>query len=124
MKKTLAVIVFAAWVAGMAPPAEAEEQVHVCKLVDVTVFNDRVHARCSNAAAGGLQLYSPAIYFFAIPTSNEAAADRFLSVAMTALVSQKTFLVVYDFDATKTGFGVSSGCKAKDCRVPLRFSIQ
>lgn len=123
MRRDLRAIALVALIGGAMSPAavRAEARSHDCNLADVTVFKDRVHVRCSNPASDGA---ADKIHFFVVPASNPAAADRFLSTALTALVSGKTFAVRYDTDATKDGFGASASCRVADCRVPYQFTIR
>jgi hypothetical protein len=85
-----------------------------CKLKDVTVFNNRIHARCTTATTGG-------IYFFAVPTSDAAKANRLLTIGTTVLVSGRKFVAIFEPSDTT---GTSFGCQADDCRALLGFAIE
>lgn len=85
-----------------------------CKLRDVTVFNNRIHARCTTATSGG-------IYFFAVPTSDATKANRLLTIGTTTLVSGRKFVAIFEPSDTS---GVSFGCQADDCRALVGFAIE
>lgn len=104
-----------------AGPAFAVERDHTCIPVDVTVFGDRVHIRCTAAASNGA---SNVIFFFAISTADQVVADRFISLGMSALTAQRPLNMRYDTDATKRGFSNATGCLAASCRIPLWFGLQ
>jgi hypothetical protein len=98
---------------GSATRSSAQTTFYGCKSVEVRTFAERVHVRCSQAAAGG-------IVFFAVATANSAHAARFLSVLMMAHLAGKSITVEYDpKDTSGTGFG----CLANDCRRLLSVGV-
>lgn len=108
------VLVALAWAAGF--PAQAQD-VFSCKLRDVTVFNNRIHVRCTTAPAT-----MTALYFYALPTaSNTTQANRLLTLGSTALVANRKFIAHYGAGDTS---GVEFGCQANDCRRLQAFGIE
>lgn len=97
-----------------SPAAPAATTFYSCKPVDVSAYANRIHVRCSAAASGG-------IYFFAAATANTAHANRLLSVAMMAYLSNRKVVVEYDPSDTS---GAAFGCEANDCRRMLSAGIE
>ena len=78
-----------------------------CTSVEVSVYPERIHVRCSLPASGG-------IYFFALSTANSAHAARVLSVLETGHVTAKHLYITYD-PADLSGSAI--GCGNSDCRL-------
>jgi hypothetical protein len=87
----------------------------VCTPTKVAVFSSRLHAECSVAGKDG----TTTISFWAVPTSDAAFANRFLSVVSSAIVSGRQVEMVYNAgDTSGSGFG----CGSSDCR-RLQFFV-
>lgn len=98
----------------VALPAAAED--FVCEPTDVTVYQGRVHVRCLEPELDG----GSEIWFWAVSTANPDHANRFLTLATTALVSGRSLIFGYTAgDTSGTGFG----CQADDCRTPWKISL-
>ena len=80
-----------------------------CTPVETTAFANRVHVKCSQAFNDGGSF----IRFFAVSTSDQHQANRFLSQATTALVAGHRLILHYTPGDTS---GSSFGCGASDCR--------
>lgn len=87
-----------------------------CVPTDVTVYSNRIHVRCSQGITDG----ASTIYYFAVPTTDATFANRFMTLAMTALVSGRRFIV----DFTSGASGASYGCQFSDCRPVNFFGIE
>jgi hypothetical protein len=87
-----------------------------CTPTEVSVFENRIHVRCSEPALDGRNT----IWFWAVSTVDAQHANRFLSTATTALVSGRKLILGFDPGDTS---GVSFGCLAHDCRVPWKIGI-
>jgi hypothetical protein len=79
-----------------------------CTPNNVAAFSNRIHVRCNESYSG--------IRYFAYPTTNAAAAARFLSLLASAQVAGHTLQILYDPADTS---GTAYGCLASDCR-PLQ----
>jgi hypothetical protein len=94
----------------------AEEDAR-CTPVDVAVFSNRVHVRCS-AAVMMPDLPLDAIAFFAFPTSDAPAAERVLSTLLSAQVANRQLWIRFNLtehsDAAR-----NIGCQWHDCRLIL-----
>lgn len=91
---------------AIAEKAAAAETWTDCVPMGVATFSNRVHVRCSAAVGGG-------ILYFAMQTTDSAAAARFVSVASSALIAGRTLKIQYDpADLT----GGTFGCATGDCR--------
>jgi len=101
-------------VGAIASPALAAT--FTCTPVDVTAFVGRVHVKCSSPADDGGSM----IYFWAVSTGNQETANRFLTLAVSALVSGRQLVLAYTPGDTS---GVPFGCQAADCRVPISISL-
>ena len=96
-------------IAGLAAvhPARAEDKTFTCNPVDVADFpGKRIHVRCSPGDG--------AIAWFALGVSNEAEANRVLSIAATAFAAKKQLTIWYDPSDLSGG---SLGCQNADCRM-------
>lgn len=82
---------------------------YTCTPSHVGVMGNRIHVRCTAATMDG----SSSIWYFAVPTSDAAYANRFLTTANTALVSGRNLVVRYTLGDTS---GAAWGCLASDCR--------
>ncbi len=98
-------------------PGHVQAASGTCLVKDVTVYNNRVHVRCTAAVKDG----SANIFFFAVSTSNAVWADRFLSAGMTALASGRRFIFHYTAGDTS---GAAFDCLARDCRKAIAFGIE
>ena len=76
-----------------------------CTPNNVAAFSNRIHVRCNESYSG--------IRYFAYPTTNAAAAARYLSLLASAQVAGHTLSILYDPADTS---GPAYGCLAGDCR--------
>jgi hypothetical protein len=91
----------------LASPATAAE--YLCTPMEVAVFANRIHIRCSASHSDG----GSTIWFWAVPTSDAQWANRVLSTATTGMVAgRKLYLTFTPGDTSGQDFG----CLAKDCR--------
>jgi hypothetical protein len=92
-----------------ALPLSADNKFGTCEPVEVGVYRERVHIRCSNQLDG--------FTFFAVPTSDPDYANRVVTVGTAAISFNKRLLVLYDpSDSTS---GPRFGCLVNDCRPAL-----
>ena len=87
-------------------PAQAVNTWSDCVPVLVGTFSNRIHVKCAASVSGG-------IVWFAVDNTNTAFANRFMSLASTALISCRTLSVNYETSDTS---GTAFGCGATDCR--------
>ncbi|MDE3012439.1 MAG: hypothetical protein KGI67_16275, partial [Pseudomonadota bacterium] len=87
--------------------ASAQEKMAACRPVETAVFQNRIHVRCETPV-------DKRFPFFAVSTVDPRSANRFLSVAETAQVTER--FVMVDFDSNDTS-GSAFGCGADNCRV-------
>ena len=76
-----------------------------CTPNQVAAYQNRIHVRCNESYSG--------IHYFAYPTTNAAAAARYLSLLASAQVAGHTLSILYDPADTS---GPAYGCLAGDCR--------
>src|SRR2546423_3272172 len=85
-----------------------------CTPANVASFANRVHVKCSASFGGGVQ-------YFAVASTDTAYANRFQSLASSALVAGRTVSIFYEpADIT----GAAWGCQANDCRRALGIAIK
>lgn len=95
--------------AQTAPPVGLMSTFAPCTVLDVGVFIQRVHVRCTTTVNIGGNI----IAWWAYPTSDSAGASRFLSLFETAKATGSTLTLYYDpNDLTGSTFG----CGTTDCR--------
>lgn len=99
----------AAFVIGLPNEAFAAEATHACTPTETMASTNRVHVRCSSSTNDG----GDVIWWFAVSTSDDHNANRFLSQVTTALVSGKNLVLHYVQGDTS---GASWGCAASSCR--------
>ena len=78
-----------------------------CTPSNVAVLSNRIHVKCAASVAGG-------IWYFALPTSDSAHANRTLSLLTTALAGGRPLSIDYNPSSTA---GTSIGCLSSDCRL-------
>jgi hypothetical protein len=104
-------------VAAAQSPASAQPgaatAAYECVSIDVGVYVERIHVRCSVAAPGGIS-------FFALSTANTAHAARVLSLIETAHVTGKHLYITYDPSDLS---GAAIGCGNSDCRLIQFLSL-
>ena len=88
------------------------QKTFTCNPVDVAVFSNRIHVRCS-PGDGSIQ-------FFALGTSNTGHTNRTLSMLSTAFIAQKKLAILYDPADVS---GASIGCQTKDCRLMIGVTV-
>ena len=105
--------------------ATAEEW-HICQPKEVMEMSDRVHVKCETAILPGLGTNPgrsvdriPQIWFIAVGTRYRSKADRFVSLATTALTCGYTFRVRISSD----GQDNTENCLLNDCRSPSAFGL-
>jgi hypothetical protein len=92
--------------------AFAAPKTFTCNPVDVSVFANRIHVRCSPGDGS--------ILFFALGTTNTGHTNRTLSMLSTAFIAQKKLAILYD-PADVSGANV--GCQTKDCRLIIGVTV-
>jgi hypothetical protein len=108
--------IFCAAVCGLAILAStsiASAATNACTPIEVVVKSNLVHVKCSASFADG----TATIWYIAVPTSDAAKANRFLSLAISTLVSGRQF----EFDYTAGALPTICGT---DCRVANAFGIK
>jgi len=90
---------------GSAKNTEAVQDTTICSPVNVGVFSNRVHVRCTTAVNG--------ILYFAVATSDANAAARALATFSTAIAAGHDVRIYFDPADTS---GTAFGCAAGDCR--------
>jgi hypothetical protein len=78
-----------------------------CTPSNVAVLSNRIHVKCAASVPGG-------IWFFALPTSDSAHANRTLTLLTTALAGGRTLSIDYNPSSTA---GAGIGCQSNDCRL-------
>jgi len=78
-----------------------------CTPVNVGVFTNRIHVKCSASTVGG-------IWYFALPTTDAEHCNRMLTVLTTALEGARSLTIDYNPSSTA---GTSIGCLSTDCRL-------
>lgn len=97
--------------------ANAFASEYACTPTTVCVYGNRIHVTCTGAPTAN----GSTIYFWAVSTSNAETANRFLSMASTALVAKRTMAMSYTTTDTS---GASFGCAASDCRNVWAFELR
>lgn len=120
MKILLFGVIFAAYTllpfTANAAPIPSPDEWYSCQAVEVLEFSKRIHVKCSNPIKHGQHT----IKYISIDTLDKDKANRFMSLATTAVVSGLTFLVRMSGDPAKN----PSGCSFSDCRYPIRFGLK
>ena len=100
---------------GAAPAAPAALYWYQCNAPNfVGLFYERIHVYCtSTSPIAGAPALSAAIYWFAVPTTDSAAASRFLSLFQSASIAAKVLWVQVDPNDTS---GSAFGCGSANCR--------
>ena len=85
------------------------------------MFSNRVHVRCANSLSVKNPLTGDinVIEYVAVSTSNTERANRFITLANTALTSGKVFLVGIPLSSATN----ASGCSVANCRTPESFRL-
>lgn len=96
--------------------AAPEEKDFSCEPSAVAIRHERIAVLCDETVPDG----NATISWWAVSTSDAEWANRFLSVATTALVSGRRLQFRYTVGDTS---GVPFGCLANDCRTPVRIVI-
>ena len=96
-----------------ATPIPSPDKWYSCEAVEVLEFSKRIHVKCSNPIEHGQHT----IKYISIDTNDKNKANRFTSLATTAVVSGITFRVKMSGDPDKN----PSGCSFSDCRYPTRI---
>ena len=90
-----------------AIPRTAFAAQFTCNPADVAVFpGKRIHVQCSPGDG--------AIRWFALRVSNQAEANRMLTILSTAFALQKKLTIWYNQNDTS---GANVGCNPSDCRL-------
>ncbi len=96
-------------------PIPAPDKWYSCQVIEVLEFSTRIHVKCSNPIVH----YQNTVQYISIDTLDNDKANRFMSLATTAVVSGVTFRVKMSGDPDKN----PSGCSWSDCRYPVRFGL-
>jgi len=99
---------------ALTPAAQADDI--TCTPLEVSVFPERVHVRCTTAVGDG----GDSIIFWAVSTADADNANRFITLATTALVAGRDLVLGYTPGDTS---GTVFGCGANNCRVPWKISL-
>ena len=111
MIRFASIVSFLVLVAGTASAAPVWVD---CTPANVGTFANRVHVKCTATVGGGIQ-------FFAVASTDTGYANRFMSLASSAIVSGRTLQIFYDPADTS---GSTFGCGTGDCRKALGIVIQ
>jgi len=100
----------AVWAIARPTPATAQvvETTTECKVLNVAVYQDRVHIRCG---AVGDNVWKKPPEYLAIGATNPLA-DRLLILGSEALIHNRPLTVTYDWGTD----GQPPGCLVADCR--------
>ena len=101
---------------AQAGPMSSPDKWYDCQAVEVLEFPDRIHVQCSNPIKHGPNT----VRYISISTRDKDKANRFMSLATTAVVSGVNFRVKMSGQPAKN----PPGCSFKDCRYPLRFGLR
>ena len=124
MKALVSFLALGAVLLALAGPARAQSDLFMiyCDVMQVQSFPDRVHARCLDPSLNSLQPEPRTVYYFAVPTTDAAAATRFLMLATQALVGRDqglNFAIQYDRLEDASWFG----CAHHNCRHAITFQL-
>jgi hypothetical protein len=115
MRASRILILSLALIVGVVGTAQAA--LFVCTPTKVAVFSNRLHAECTTTTTDGGQT----IRFWAVPTTDAAFANRFLTAVSSAIVAgRQVELNFTSGDTSGTGFG----CQAGDCRRLQSFVLR
>jgi len=110
MIRTASIVSFLILVAGTSSAAVWVD----CTPANVATFANRVHVKCTATFGGGIQ-------YFAVASSDTAYANRFQSLASSALVAGRTVSILYDPADLSGG---AFGCSTNDCRRAQGIAIR
>jgi len=82
--------------------------------------NQRVTVVCTSAVVDG----TDSIIYFAVPAADTAYANRFLTLATTALTAGRTLSIGYDFGKSTDLNNVAFGCASSNCRYARQINLQ
>jgi hypothetical protein len=111
--KVFATGLFAVCILLVASTASAHQS-FTCTPSNIASFSNRVHVECNP----GL---NPTLKYFAVPTTDAAAAQRFLDIALAAILNNKTLTIRYEL--LDGGVGAAFGCAIADCRAASGITI-
>ena len=74
--------------------------------------------RCATALSDG-----DSVIYFAVPASDAAYANRFVTLATTALTAGRTLTIGYDFGKATDLNNVAFGCVASSCRYARQINL-
>lgn len=101
-------------------PVSANAYWFSCQAEEVMEFNNRIHVRCSNPLSMSYLGVVSNVRWIAIGKDDTAQANRFTSLATTAVISGYTFIVSIRANSNYN----TPGCNASDCRTPTAFGLQ
>jgi hypothetical protein len=112
-----AIVLTAALAAGTLTASTARADWFICTPDQVGDWTNgtRVLVRCSNT----ITLNGNVVRFLMLSTTDQARANRFITLAQSALLSNKRFSADVPVSSTTN----VSGCNAGDCRTPVSFNI-
>lgn len=115
--KTLKMLTLSLTLAGsLAAPMTAHAGEFRCNVTRVLEWNDRVDVACSNS----ININGAVISYFAISKADTTRAQRWISLATSALLSGNPFYTYFD-DSGSTNLET---CSSWNCRTPITFGIQ
>lgn len=94
---------------ALGSPGAALANSYTCTPTEVGVFADRLHVKCSAYLLDG----GTAVWYFAVPATDTAFANRFLTAVNTAITTSRNVVVYYNPGDTS---GNNWGCWSGDCR--------
>lgn len=95
---------------------------------EIIEFRDRIHVKCSNVHIFGdtdpddSHTTRQTIKWLAIDKVDSSKAERFVSLATTAVVCGYQFPAYISFEGTQEQERI--GCKREDCRIPSAFGVR
>lgn len=116
--KSLAVSIFvvtcalSSWSDIGAQPAAQDLAAH-CNPATVESRSNLVRVRCTAAVGNGK--------YYAVPTTNAATAERFVAIALAALINNKRLTIIYKFQDPN---GPNFGCLPPNCRPAQTILIE
>lgn len=111
-------------VAATSTKLLAAQAFFLCTPAEVAVTkelgaNERVHVRCATALSDA----GNSVIYFAVPASDTAYVNRFVTLATTALTAGRTLTIGYDFGKVTDLNNVAFGCVASSCRYARQINL-
>ena len=81
--------------------------------------NNRVHVQCTTSTPDAGNNVS----FFAVPASDTAYANRFISIATTAITTGRALILTFTSGKSTDLNGAAFGCLQTDCRYAVAITL-